>query len=97
MTGGRYLITTVAQPATCRECHAPILTGHEDGLIATVDIQPIPPEIEWLILLTGLWTYNRNRIGELWHRHNLIIRHGPPRPGITIHAQHPCTRRKATR
>lgn len=60
MTG--HLVTTPATAALCR-CGALILTGHAEGLRATVDPHPLTAAGHTAALLAGRWTYRLTRTG----------------------------------
>lgn len=91
MSGRRYhyLISTPAEPKTCRTCRAPILSGLDAGLPTTVDAQPINPAGELDALIQGRWTYGRLRDGSLQHREPSTIAAGATRP---VYVEHRCRR-----
>jgi hypothetical protein len=84
----RHLVSTNTRETTCRRCGAAVLTALDEGLTATVDPKPIPPNNEVAILLTGRRTYTKTNGGQLIHREAGRIRGGWLRG--TIHAEHQC-------
>lgn len=87
MTG--HFASTAAKATECPRCRAALLTAHDEGLRATVDLEPLADraaEIE--ALLDGRWTYTHTQWGHLVYRDASRIAAGTLRG--TIHAQHKC-------
>jgi hypothetical protein len=80
--------------STCPHCHAPTLTGLEDGTgphTATVNTQALTPTGELQALANGQHTYAHQPPYELQKRDAWRISHLNPQPtGYTIHATHIC-------
>jgi hypothetical protein len=91
-TVAEHFITTIAKPATCKGCGAPILSGHDEGLNARVDAKPLRDrQAEINALLDGRRTYRHTIYGQLHHRDETQLRK-PHDPEMHIHAEHRCTR-----
>lgn len=78
---------------TCRNCGAPILTGHDDdnaALIVTTDPTPIDPLTEALALLTGLTTYDLTNTDRRLQLHRRSRWHISRKTRGVVVPQHRC-------
>ena len=84
-----FLATTPVSGAVCRRCRTLTLTGHAEGLRATVDLTPLSPAGELSALLAGRWTYTLMRTGLVHRDAGRIAGNGLP-ADAPILAEHRC-------